>query len=417
MKINEVLNEGIWDSFKSGVQRFLNVISSVLPRVDFGQQVEFKLGDYMSRGSLKESLDEAKERDVFNLTSMIGYLNEYAVAWKLGYGLEANGVNVTSNVKEGLRAYYDAYRSYMLENIEKFKEGEKQVLDEMRRAEDGSEVMAKKMWDEIVDTKDLKLIDVHIELTGKEAAGVGKEDVKITIKKKDTDDVEDMIKASLKLYKSPSGVNVYNSTFASYLMTVITGDDDAVVGRKAVKKFLEAYPQFTDEVEEVLEVTEKWTKIKTELKKNKDPDYRKKANEYSTANRGYQRMRDLLFKRIFAFFYATDKEKINERILKRLGLDGADDVYLLVGTEKQRMIAVSSRTSEEFKRLYDNLKRGFNIRYDIPSNPDIVSCVMLIESEEGEELAKFTIGFKEGTTFPHQWSMTKIVDDARGKKK
>jgi hypothetical protein len=77
------------------------------------------------------------------------------------------------------------------------------------------------------------------------------------------------------------------------------------------------------------------------------------------------------------------------------------------------MIAVSSRTSEEFKRLYENLKRSFNIRYDIPDNPDVVACSLVIDSEEGEELARFTISFKEGATFPHMWNMKQIVDDAK----
>jgi hypothetical protein len=305
----------------------------------------------------------------------------------------------------------------MLDNILKFKEGEAKVLSEIQRAEDGSEIMAKKMWDEIVDTKDLKLIDVTINITGKEAAGQGKEDIVVIIKKKDTEEIEDMIKASLKLYKTPSGVNVYNSTFASYLISVVTDKADAGTGKKAIKEFLTAYPEFKDEVAEVLAITEEWTKIKTSLKKEKNPQYREKANEFITRNRGYQKMRDLLFKRIFAYFYATDKEKINERVLHRLGLDGADDVYLLVGTERQKMVAVSSRTSDEFKRLYENLKRGFTLRYDIPADPEIVACYLVIVSEEGEDIAKFTISFKEGATFPHMWNMKDIVDDEKRKNK
>lgn len=418
MKIHELLNESIFDRLKAGVQRFFTSIARMIPKIGFGQKVEFKLGDYLNtEQSLREAKADKSTREVFNLTSMIGYINEYAVAWKLAYGLEYNGVNVKTNVQDGLKSHYDAYKSYMLDNILKFKEGEAKVLSEIQRAEDGSEIMAKKMWDEIVDAYDLKLVDVTINLTGKEAAGMGKEDIVVIIKKKDTEEVEDMIKASLKLYKTPSGVNVYNSTFASYLISVVTDKSDAGTGKKAVKEFLSSYPEFADEVNEVLEITDEWTKIKTKLKNEKNPEYREKANEFITQNRGYQKMRDLLFKRIFAYFYATDKEKINERVLHRLGLDGADDVYLLVGTERQKMTAVSSRTSEEFKRLYENLKKGFNLRYEIPADPEIVACYLIIDSEEGEQLAKFTVSFKEGATFPHMWNMKDIVDDARGKKK
>jgi hypothetical protein len=417
MKISELLNESIFDRLKAGVQRFFTSISRMIPKIGFGQKVEFKLGDYLNA---PQSLNEAPknaDREVFDLTSMIGYINEYAVAWKLAYGLEHNGVNVKTNVQDGLRAHYDNYKSYMLDNILKFKEGEAKVLSEIQRAEDGSEIMAKKMWDEIVDTKDLKLIDVTINITGKEAAGQGKEDIVVIIKKKDTEEIEDMIKASMKLYKTPSGVNVYNSTFASYLISVVTDKADAGTGKKAIKEFLTAYPEFKDEVAEVLAITDEWTKIKTSLKKQNDPGYREKANEFITQNRGYQKMRDLLFKRIFAYFYATDKEKINERVLHRLGLDGADDVYLLVGTERQKMTAVSSRTSDEFKRLYENLRKDFTLRYDIPADPEIVACYLVIVSEEGEDIAKFTISFKEGATFPHMWNMKDIVDDEKRKNK
>jgi len=96
-----------------------------------------------------------------------------------------------------------------------------------------------------------------------------------------------------------------------------------------------------------------------------------------------------------------------------LGLDGADDVYLLVGSDSKKMIPISSRTSKKFGELYDQLKAGFNIRYDIPENPEIISCQLIIESEEGVQLAKITIGFKEGGTFPHMWNMTDIVKDAK----
>ena len=120
-----------------------------------------------------------------------------------------------------------------------------------------------------------------------------------------------------------------------------------------------------------------------------------------------------MFRDMFEFFYAKDKAAINERILHRLGLDGADDVYLLVGTQKQKMVAVSSRTSEAFKHLYSELKKEFNIRFDIPDDPEIVSTTMVIESESGEDLSKFVISFKEGTTFPHMMNMNDIVKDAK----
>jgi hypothetical protein len=411
MKISELLQEGLWDRLKSGAKMAFTWAANAIKKLNFGQRTEINLGKTMGINTLTEA--NSKDRDNFDLTSIIGYYNEYSVAWKLAYGLEMNGVNVKPNVDDGLRAYAEQYKKYILDNIDKFKKSPQEVMAEIQRAEDGSEIMAKKMWQEIVDAHDLKLIDVEIGLTGKSAAGLGKEDILIVIKKRGTEEVKDMIKASLKLYKTASGVNVYNSTFASYLVTVLTGKDDPVVGKKAVKSFLDQYPQYTDDIEQVLAITDEWKKIKTRLKKEKNPDYRKAANEFVTANRGYQKMRDLLFKKMFNDLYPQNKAAINERILNRLGLDGADDVYLLVGTDRQKMVAVSSRTSQKFADLYRELKAGFNMRYEIPDDIDIATCYLIIESEQGQPLAKFTIAFKEGGTFPHMWNMSDIVADAK----
>jgi hypothetical protein len=247
--------------------------------------------------------------------------------------------------------------------------------------------------------------------------GIGKEDIKVTVYKKNTDEVQDLIKASLKLYKTASGVNVYNATFASYLITVLTGlpatdekTGKSITGERAIKSFLKEYPQYADDIQQVTEITKQWAKIKTDLKKKGDPNYRKTANDFITKHRGYQKMRDLLFKKMFNYFYAQDKAGINERILHRLGLDGADDIYLLIGTEAQKMTAVSSRTSEKFSDIYAKLKAGFNIRFQLPdNNPDVVACYLIIDSEDGEQLAKLTISFKEGGTFPHMWNMQNIA--------
>lgn len=453
MKINEILNEGsILGWIKSSAQKIFNWMGKIITGIDFGQRASINLAQTMGIKSLKEdkgvytlpSFEPAGEpvvepsvkpapvttpdvkqptptkkstdstsRDTFDLTSMIGYYNEFSVAWKLAYALEHNGVNIKSNVDSDLKTYADNYRNLILDNAEKFKKPLNTIQAELQRADDGSELMAKKLWHEIVDAHDLKLIDVDISLTGTSAAGIGKEDVLINIKKKDTEETKELIKASLKLYKAASGVNIYNSTFASYLVTVLTGKSDAGTGKKAIKAFLKDHPEYTDDIEEVLRITDQWNVIKSDLKKKKDPNYRKAANEFITANRGYQKMRDLLFNKMFQDFYSRDKAAINERILQRLGLDGADDVYLLVGTQRQRMISVSSRTSKKFAQLYEQLKSNFNIRYEIPANPDVVSCYLIIESEDGVPLAKINISFKEGGTFPHMWDMTDIVKDAK----
>lgn len=433
MKINELLNEGIMDWARTSAQKIFTWAGQIIKRIGFGQQVEINLASAMGLNTLREATEPVSkekplpadpktkapktksnaDRKKFDLTAMIGYFNEFSVAWKLAYAFEHNGVNINPTIEGGLKKHAENYRNLILDNAEKFKKPVATIQAEIQRAEDGSEIMAKKLWDEILSAHDLKLIDVDIVLTGISSMGAGKEDILIKIKKKGTEETQEMIKASLKLYKTSGGVNVYNSTFASYLVTVLTGKDDPGTGKKAIKSFLQEYPEYTQDIEEVLAITDQWAVIKNDLKKKNDPDYRKAANEFVTANRGYQKMRDLLFGKMFNDFYGRDKAAINERILQRLGLDGADDVYLLVGTERQRMVPVSSRTSKEFGQLYQQLKSGFNIRYEIPSNPDVVNCTLIIESEERVPLAKIGIGFKEGGTFPHMWDVGDIVRAAK----
>ena len=123
----------------------------------------------------------------------------------------------------GLAQFANNYRQNILSNSANFGKTEAQINTELQRVEDGSEVMSDKMFEEIAQANDLKLIDVRIELTGGSAKfSGGKEDIRVIIRKRDTGQVTDMIKASLKLYKTPSGINLYNATFPSYLVTVLT---------------------------------------------------------------------------------------------------------------------------------------------------------------------------------------------------
>jgi hypothetical protein len=298
MKINELLHEGIINWTRTSAQKIFNWVGQIIKRIGFGQQVEINLATAMGLNSLRESTESSESttsvdksnplppdpktkppktpkkpkepksnvtRDKFDLTAMIGYFNEFSVAWKLAYAFEHNGVNINPSIEGGLRRHAENYRNLILDNAEKFKKPLTTIQSELQRAEDGSEIMAKKLWDEIISAHDLKLIDVDIVLTGISSMGAGKEDILIKIKKKGTEETQEMIKASLKLYKNSGGVNVYNSTFASYLVTVLTGKNDPGTGKKAIKSFLEEHPEYTQDVEEVLAITDQWLVIKNDL--------------------------------------------------------------------------------------------------------------------------------------------------------
>ena len=120
-------------------------------------------------------------------------------------------------------------------------------------------------------------------------------------------------------------------------------------------------------------------------------------------------MSQLIFEDMFKYFYSQDKKGVNDRILKFIGLDGADDVYLAVGKVGKAKRTLSSRTSKKFGELYEALKSDFEIEFEMPTNPEVVNVKMFIK-DNGKTLAQFNIPFKEGGTFTHQFRMTELFD-------
>jgi len=415
MRAKEFLSEGILskvgDFFRKIYGRIVSAVSNAINSLGFGEETSFKIPRV-----IKEEINPK------GLTGMIGYFNEHAVAYKLGVALQEAGVDVTSP-GPGLKATYEGYRQYILDHTENFKEGEAQVKSEIQRAEEGSDATAKLLYKELSEANDLAFIDVSIKHDGVEAMGSGKEDITVTIKKKSTEEVVDTIKASLKLYNSASGVNVYNATFASWINRVLIGNDNPPVGKNAIASFLDALEQskadeYKEKIENVLSITDNWRKIKKNPDEFSDQPWykeggsgRENANAYITANKGYQSMRTLLFDDMWSYFYTEkNKKRINERMLNLLGLDGADDVYLAVGKVGKAKKTVSSRTSPKFKELYDTLKSDWEFEWKFPNKEETVSCLLVIKDSSGKEFVKFTVPFKEGGTFTHQFSMTSLLD-------
>tara|TARA_B100000085_G_scaffold258074_1_gene259881 strand:- start:1002 stop:2234 length:1233 start_codon:yes stop_codon:yes gene_type:complete len=410
MRAREFISEGILSRigsfFKNVYGKVIGAISNAFSKLDFGQTTSFKIPR-----AIKEA--NPVEREKFGLTGMIGYFNEHAVAYKLGKALVEAGVPVTTP-GPGLQKSYEDYKQYILTNIEKFGKDAPKVESEVQRAEEGSTAMAEAMLKELTEARDILLHEVEIKHDGIEAMGAGKEDITITVKKKDTQEVEDLIKASLKLYNDPSGINVGNATFAAYISKILLGLENPGQGPKAIKAFLDALPQdkskeYQEKIEAVLNITSQWSKMKTDLKKQGDPEYRKKANAFITQNKGYQKMSQLIFEDMFKYFYSQDKKGVNDRILKFIGLDGADDVYLAVGKVGKAKRTLSSRTSKKFGELYEALKADFDIEFEMPTNPEVVNVKMFIK-DNGKTLAQFNIPFKEGGTFTHQFRMTELFD-------
>jgi len=149
-----------------------------------------------------------------------------------------------------------------------------------------------------------------------------------------------------------------------------------------------------------------------EWKKNKKEKGRPFANKTMNDQKGFQVIRNGLLLTIFDEAYKKDKSGINERIITNLGLDGADDVYMAIGTTVNDMKIVSSRSSKAFQKLYDSVKKDFTVRFIIPEDKNIAAAKMeLLDNSTQEILLKTTFSFKEGDIFVQFLDMKQILDD------
>lgn len=415
MRYQEFVTEGpLWSWIRSMSQRLVAYLKNLFNSLDFGQSKTIKLPNPPQMSN--EMGDESRES--WNLTAVIGYLNEYATAYKLGLALTQAGVNVF-DLDQTKQAYLD-YRDYVSRNADKFKEGVPKVQSEIQRAEEGSQATADTMFNELTkEVVDLKFLDVFIKHEGIEAMGSGKQDVTITIKKKSKEEVIKMIKASLKLYKDSKAVNLFNVTFPAYISKTLAGLENPGKGKQAIQSFLDALPpakakEYGKKIQSVDDITDKWKEIKsnpTAYKKEKwyDPKLsgRQLGNAFITANKGYQKMADLMFGDMFKYFYAQDKQGINQRMLKALGLDGADDIYIAAGKVGKNKRVISSRNSQSFKKLYEALKKDFDIGFDLSGEKASVNMTI---SDKSNVLASFNIPFKEGKTFTHMIDLSSFTD-------
>ena len=176
-------------------------------------------------------------------------------------------------------------------------------------------------------------------------------------------------------------------------------------GKAYLSKFMASNPEYESLINQMSFYSDEW-------KKNKKEKGRPFANKAMNTQRGFQTIRNGLLLTIFDQAYKKDKAGINERIITNLGLDGADDVYMAIGTDVNNMKIVSSRSSKSFQKLYESVKRDFTVRFVIPEDENIVACKMeLLDDITQEVLLKTTFSFKEGDIFVQFLDMKQILDD------
>ena len=393
----ENLSEGmfgdIWKSVKSSLSKFITFIKSSISNLKAGDVTEISI---RSLTGLREAKDST-----WDLTSRIGYYHEFCVGFELANQLRDKVPDNIINQKGTLLRAKTTYRKQIEDNREKFKEKQQPNIDkELLRAEDGAFLVAEKIISEIASANDFAFLTFEITHTGTLESGKSKMDVSLMVRKQKVEGDKGIvahIKASLKLYKKPK-INLSNKTFASFINGVLFPHVD-LKGKKFLNSFMAGNPKWEKLINKMMLHSDNWKKTKRENDKKKKSSGRKIANAQINKDRGFQIIRDGILKTIFDEAYKTDKEAINKRVIETLGLDGADVVYMVIGTETANMKVISSKTSEDFKVLYEKLKGDFTISFKFPSDPKVVACKMKLEDSEGNVLLTTTYSFKEGDIF------------------
>jgi hypothetical protein len=398
----EYLSEGIfgnvWKKIKSGINRFITFIKNSITDLNAGDVTEISI---RSLTGLREAKDST-----WDLTSRIGYYHEFCVGFELANQLRDKVPDNIINQKGTLLRAKTTYRKQIEDNREKFKEKQQPNIDkELLRAEDGAFLVAEKIISEIASANDFAFLTFEITHTGTLESGKSKMDVSLMVRKQKVEGDKGIvahIKASLKLYKKPK-INLSNKTFASFINGVLFPHVD-LKGKKFLNSFMAGNPKWEKLINKMMLHSDNWKKTKRDLEKDKSLPKgaaRKAANDEINKARGFQTIRNGILETIFKAAYEESPEAkagINKRVVEVLGLDEADDVYMVIGTEQSNMKVISSRSSEEFKALYEKLKGDFTISFKFPEDANIVSCYMSLELD-GEHLLSTNYSFKEGDIF------------------
>ena len=382
----------IWKRVKSAVGSFISFLKKSLTKLRPGGKIKIS---FSSLSGLRE--------DTWDLTSRIGYYHEFCVAYEMARLLRQRGLDVI-NPEGSLLRIREAYKKQILNNKSLFKSGQqKNIPAELKRAEDGADLVAVKIVNEVENVEDILLMEFEITHTGTAMMGKAKEDVSLMVRKKDSKEIADEIKASLKLYKQPR-INLSNKTFASFINGVLFPKVD-LKGKKFLSTFMKGHPEWESLIQRMSSHSDQWKETKREYG-------REEANAEINSNSGFQTIRNGILETIFDKAYKEDKKGINKRIIETLGLDGADDVYMVIGTEKSNMKVISSRTSKVFKALYEKLKSNFTISFKFPKDESIVACYMeLKDDKSGEVLISTNYSFKEGDIFVQFLDMKNMLEN------
>jgi hypothetical protein len=351
-------------NIKSILNSIIIKLKNLFNKIKFGRRQSIKLSDY----KLNEQID---------LKSRLGYLSEFATAVSLSQSLDKAGLRVTprSTPANCIKIY-----NQKKEELVKLKA----PSNEIKRQEAAGKIMGDQIFKDIqTNGEDLTFLTFDIEMTGDTGKGDTKADIILTVTKDSKKVVIDSIMASLKAYKS-SSINLSNSTFISLIKTIFYDNVSSLPRSSA--EFVIKFTKDFGSSKEITRLLDLQNIIGSEMKSGAD-----KASARKTAKASHGEVIEIL-SLIFKKNYKSQKEKINERMLKMLGFDGEDDFYAAIG-DSNKMKIISSRDSKELQNLITQFQNGFDLT--ITRNGTTNNAFINFTGPDGKVFIKGNITFTD----------------------
>ncbi len=341
---------------RRGLKKVSNVIKKSFGGLSFGQTAKTKL-NYITNG---KALNEADDNP--DLKSRLGYFSEFCTAHSLAQLVASSKAKLVGNKAAYLKTHKESYKNEKLVGVKFPKTDTKKLNAEIKRQEESGAAIAQQLWADVEKLEDLSMMEFEIVLTGESGKGITKADIEFIARKKSTKEVIDHIEASLKAYKGWT-INVSNSTFTSWVINLIDPDIGGFSNKGSVDKkvgqFIKKHglAKKMRKIQDLQSGPDSPAKLKSEIG-------REAAKAIVDSEGIYSQVRDLMIK-VFKAKYKTNKAEINANMVKMLGLDGDDDLYLAVQTKSGGKVDVlSSRTSAAFKDIVKSLQDDFTIKFE-----------------------------------------------------
>ena len=412
-----VIDEGLVDFAKlvaiwikkkvrKGIKKVSNTIKKAFGSLSFGKSVATKL-NFITNG---KALNEAEEGTP-DLKSRMGYYAEFCTAWQLALLLKSKNLKFKdkpNNSVKYLQTYKKNYAKNSLLAVEFPGVDKNKLASEMDRQEKSGVALASQLWEDIKKLEDLSMMEFQIEITGESAKFESKADLIFRCWKMDKKRAHDEIKASLKAYKGWS-INVSNSTFVSWVIELMAPEIGEKHGKSGpielkVADFIEKDKSLKKQMLAIkgIQSGSSWTeytdddgkKVKgVSANRMKNATSREDVKALLDSEGIYMEVRDLLIE-VFKKRYKKDKAQINKNMLKMMGLDGKDFVYLAVQNQDKNktMETMSSKTSKSFKELLDQLRDDLNIDFTYSATKVNTSIIF---SSGTTEIFKSNFAFRD----------------------